>query len=238
MSEAILFENCLAESHLAIDEGRKLETVRNVLLCGLKSRNGYEFAPGAFGSDQRVKELYGGGIPVHLNHDFTNTASRDVQSLAGVIANPRLVDGRPRGDILLADNAAAQELRSVVKLTSKAQGKLKNVGLSHVAQYRFNSTRTIVESVIKIHSVDLVIGPATTDSLFESTNPPPCVPFDLQAALKRASWNWTPEYDPEQALESLGKWGTDDFSPEQALECLAAVPGFDPSKALSGLSFN
>jgi hypothetical protein len=163
-----------------------------------------------------------------------------VESLAGLVANPRLVDGKPRGDIVLNDNQAGNELRSVVKLAAKAQGKLRNVGLSHVANYRFAPDRKAVESVLSVFSVDLVIGPATTSSLYESHGSPPCAPFNASEWLKfldypefkSADWN------PHQALEAIGHWDTEGFDPEQALESLSVVDGFDPSKALSGISFN
>lgn len=80
--------------------------------------------------------------------------------------------GRPRGDLLLSENAAGIELKRLYELgqrAAKVGGKLKNVGMSHVASYRFSKDRKTVESVSEVYSVDLVIRPATTKTLFEGT---------------------------------------------------------------------
>jgi hypothetical protein len=239
MSEALIFsEGILADSQVAFDEGRKLDVVRNVLLAGNRSKNGYDLPPSAFGSTERVKQLYE-GVPVHVNHRMDQGTSRDVESLAGMVANARLVDGKPRGDILLNSNRAGDELRSIVKLSERAQGKLRHIGLSHVASYKFAASRTSVESVLSIFSVDLVIGPATTNSLYESSVSDP-KPFNVHDALKFVDY---PEYmgadwNPEKALEALGKWGMD-FDVEAALKLASPTysPQFDPAHALNGVTF-
>ena len=160
--------------------------IRELLLCGRKSLNNREFAVGAWGDSERVKLLYGNS-PVFLDHD-PDGPSRKVRSLAGIVTNARLdQSGLPRGDIILSQNAAGQEFLSTFKLAKSAEksgAALKGIGMSHVAEYVFDGLdRTKVLKVQRVHSCDLVVGPATTRSLFESSVSDP-KPFDVHDVLR------------------------------------------------------
>src|SRR5690606_12940462 len=113
--------------------------IRNVVLCGNTSRNGYSIPPTAFGSQDRVKRLYESRL-VYLDHpkpDDRSAVSRSLEHLAGHIRNVRFEGGRPRGDI---DTRGCPRASVLLGL---AQAKVPGVGLSHVASYRFkDATRT------------------------------------------------------------------------------------------------
>ena len=126
--------------------------VEDVLLRGKVSANGYTFAEGCCEAS-----VYN-NVQVFLNHK----ASHGVEELVGWVVNPRLVDGLPRGDIRLLPNEAGKAFKLLV------EHHPPRVGLSHVARYKFNPTRTVVESVEEVRSVDCVIGPATTKSFTEN----------------------------------------------------------------------
>ena len=216
--------------------------IRDVLLCGRKSLNNREFAVGAWGDSERVKLLYGNS-PVFIDHDAEAGTGRRIKSLAGLVTNARLdQSGLPRGDIILSQNAAGQEFLSTFKLAKSAEksgASLKGIGMSHVAEYLFDGLdRTKVLKVQRVHSCDLVVGPATTKTLFESSVSDP-KPFNVHDALKFVDY---PEYlgadwNPEKALQALDK--VDGFNIEAALKL--ANPNyskeFDPEQALNGLTF-
>jgi hypothetical protein len=163
----VIFEGLLADSE-ASEDGT---LIKGVLLCGNRSLNNYEIPSEAFGDETRTKQLYE-NCHIYLDHNVEVGPSRSSAELAGVVTNVRLDKGRPRGDILLNDNAAGQEFKKLYDFTKRAEkhgAKVKNLGMSHVARYEFESKqRTRVSRVLEVFSVDLVIRPATTQSLFES----------------------------------------------------------------------
>lgn len=133
--------------------------IRNLLLCGNKSGNGYEIPATAFGSQAHLESLYE-GQPVFLDHGKPNPLMRSIKDMAGVVRNPRMVNGKPYGDIDTEGCMAGPDLRRLVK------ARVPNVGLSQVAFYKM-SGKTRVEQVTKVHSVDVVVRPATTKTFFE-----------------------------------------------------------------------
>jgi len=160
---------CFAES--SVEDTR----IRNVLLCGTTSRNGYDIPPSAFGDYERVRSLYE-GRPVYANHPDAEAvrgsrsshnvlAKRSIQDLAGKIVNVRLEGGRPRGDI---ETRGCPQGPLVLGLAS---ADIRGVGLSHVAFYslRESASKPSVEIVKEVVSVDVVCGPATTNTFHEST---------------------------------------------------------------------
>lgn len=141
--------------------------IRNVLLCGNRSANGYEIPAKAFGDSANVSRLYN-EKPVFTDHPAMESGNRPrdprdrkVSDIAGVVKNARLENGRPRGDIHTADAPAGATLRMLAKT------RMIGVGLSHVARHVYNSTKTIVESIAEVLSVDVVAYPATTRTFFE-----------------------------------------------------------------------
>lgn len=142
-----------------LDQEQRL--VRNVLLCGNKSRNGYLIPESAFGS--RATELYE-GKPVFVNHTDANPKNRDIRDLVGYVQNVRMENGKPRGDISVLATDAGSVFMELAKVPRKG------FGMSHVALYKFAKGRTSVESVEEVVSVDVVHSPATTNTFTEKTN--------------------------------------------------------------------
>jgi hypothetical protein len=143
--------------------------IKGVLLCGTKSRNGYDIPEAAFGDETRIVRLYD-NKPVYLNHPSAESmkkqhpAGRPVQELAGVVKNPRKRNGRVYGDIETAGCPQGETLRDL------ATAKVPGVGLSHVARYKWKKPdKLCVESVEEVMTVDVVTRPATTNSFTEQT---------------------------------------------------------------------
>ena len=138
--------------------------IENVALAGNVSLNGYEIPASAFVSDEHVRKLYENKL-VFINHlppeKRDRPRDRSMEELAGFIKNARLVNGRPMGDIH-TKGAAKGEL-----LANMAEANIPNVGMSHVAIYRFNSDKTVVERVEDVATVDAVVFPATTKTFSE-----------------------------------------------------------------------
>jgi len=67
--------------------------IKNVLLCGNESRNGYKIPPTAF---ENASKLYT-GKPVFIDHapDPKKPAIRSLRDMAGVITFARMRDGKP-----------------------------------------------------------------------------------------------------------------------------------------------
>lgn len=135
--------------------------VRNVLLCGNQSRNGYAIPESAFG--RGASTLYE-GKPVYLDHSPAGTEhNRSVRDLVGHVVGVRMEGGRPRGDIHVLDTESGNLFLSLAK------EKRRGLGMSHVAMYKFNKGRTSVEAIEDVISVDVVCGPATTKTFTEQT---------------------------------------------------------------------
>jgi len=136
-------------------------TITDVILCGNRSRNGYEIPASAFKDVRRLYE----SKPVFLDHaaDPKDSGRRSLRDMAGIIRNPRMVGSRPVGDI---DTEWFAEGANLLQL---ARRRLPGVGMSHAASYRFDKSRKVVQEVKEVLSVDCVFRPATTASLFEGT---------------------------------------------------------------------
>lgn len=154
--------------------------IKNVLLCGNKSRNGYGIPAKAFGDQGKTTTLYEGKM-IFFNHNVTQPLHRNVQTdLAGVIRNVRLQGGQPRGDIDTRHTPAGQTLWEISQIRPQPKG----LGLSHVAEYRFASpSREEVEEVAQVVSVDVVMTPATTNTLYEQDRK---VEFEAELKVVRA----------------------------------------------------
>lgn len=135
--------------------------IRKVPLCGNRSKNGYDIPPAAFGnSSERVQALYE-NKPVCINHSSETVKGRGLEEVGGYIRNARFENGRPWGDIYTEGCPQAGLLLGFAK------SKVPNVGLSHVARYRFAASRKAVESVQEVYTVDAVLFPATNKNFQE-----------------------------------------------------------------------
>lgn len=149
------FEGVLVES--TEDKGTVL---KDVLLCGLVSRNGYKIPATAFKGD---KNLYL-KKPIYLDHpsDSKKALQRSVRDLAGEVVATRYDEqGRPRGDILAYPTESGRLLRFL------AETKAAGVGMSHVAMCK--KTQESIDEVVEVISVDVVTRPATTNGFTEQT---------------------------------------------------------------------
>lgn len=143
--------------------------IKNVLLCGNVSQNGYEIPAEAFQSEQHVQKLYS-DVPVYLNHcERGKELNRDLKDATGIVRNPRFVEGRPYGDIECYENSNGDTLLALAK------AKPKRIGLSHIAAYepgdalKRRKTRKVTK-VVHVESVDVVSNPATTQNFHEDTD--------------------------------------------------------------------
>lgn len=158
--EGLLYgESCFAEAVTAEDS----PVIKNVLLCGNSSRNGYSIPATAFGGESRAKQLYE-GKPVFLDHaPRGRELARSVREMAGVVTNVRFAEGKPYGDIDTESYPSGQELLSL------ARKRPRGIGMSHIAEYSMSRDRKSVQRVDDVVSVDVVFRPATTSTFFERT---------------------------------------------------------------------
>jgi len=136
--------------------------IRGVKLLGLESRNGRRYRPTAL---REAAALYE-GAKVNVNHPKGSPqAARDYQDRLGSIRNLRADSGGLFGDLHFNPKHALAE-----QLAWDAANAPENVGFSHNVEARTSRSggRTVVEAILKVHSVDLVADPATTRSLYES----------------------------------------------------------------------
>lgn len=157
-SETPLYgESCFAEAITADDS----PIIKNVLLCGNSSRNGYSIPATAFGGESRAKQLYE-GKPVFLDHaPRGRELARSVREMAGVVTNVRFSEGKPYGDIDTEAYPSGGELLSL------ARKRPRGIGMSHIAEYTMSRDRKCVQRVDDVVSVDVVFRPATTNTFFE-----------------------------------------------------------------------
>lgn len=133
-------------------------TLRNVVLAGLESKNGYRYAESAFRNALKLYE----GRPVFLDHGAkASPFDRSIRDLAGNIVSARFEDGRLRGDIRLVESDAGKTLGTLAK------AQLRDVGMSHVVDGRKSRDGKVIESIEEVVSVDAVVFPATTKSFAE-----------------------------------------------------------------------
>jgi hypothetical protein len=161
--ESVSYENWASESTV------ENKVIKNVLLCGNLSKNGYPIPPSAFGDDSKTKALYENKL-VFVNHlkdpSKSSVMNRSIEDSAGYIRNVRKVNGKPYGDIYTEGMPKGEMVLNL------AANKVPGVGMSHCGSYRWNKNTelgTYVESVEEIFTVDVVMNPATTKTFFEQT---------------------------------------------------------------------
>lgn len=151
-------EDILSEVVVESEEG-KPKIVRNVALSGIKSKNGYEYAETAY---QNAVTLYE-GAPVFIDHQAGNPRVRSVRDLAGSVQNPHWnnITKRMMGDISVLDTEPGRFFMEL------ARTHPPNVCMSHVISGKRNRSKTIVESIQEVLSVDVVTDGATTTNFSE-----------------------------------------------------------------------
>ena len=144
---------------VVIDDEAKF--IRNVVLCGNESKNGYSYPATCFKSLDHVVSLYE-GRPVCINHNLNNPGVRDVRDIAGFIRNVRFEAGKPMGDI-----EVESAIDCGVDLMALAKKGRRGIGMSHTARCKMSRDKKTVELVEAVITVDVVVNPATTTTFFE-----------------------------------------------------------------------
>jgi hypothetical protein len=137
---------------------RSQRLVRNVVLLGATSRNGYRYSPAAM---QAALPLYE-NRPIFLDHadEMTSPTRRKLRDFAGQVLSPRYEGERLRGDLRLLGPHADW-------LFDLIEAAPQDIGMSHVVLGR-RGAGELVEHIERVVSVDIVAFPATTRSFQES----------------------------------------------------------------------
>ncbi len=144
---------------------RQSGVIRGAKLLGLESKNGRSYLPEALGQAIGLYE----DAKVNVNHPRGNpTSPRDYQDRIGAIRNVTFQSGEGLfGDFHFNPKHALAE-----QLAWDAEHASENVGFSHNVEAKVGrrGDRVVVESIMRVQSVDLVADPATTRGLFESAD--------------------------------------------------------------------
>ncbi len=134
--------------------------IRGVRILGPSSKNGRRYSPAAIRSAAGMYE----GVAVNVDHSRDAT-DRPVADAFGWLRGVAVREGAVYGDLHYLKSHPSAPL-----LVEVAQRNPNRLGLSHHAEgtVRMDGGTTIVETVERVHSVDLVQTPATNAGLFES----------------------------------------------------------------------
>lgn len=144
---------------------REAGLIEGVRILGPDSKNGRHYSPRAMAEAARLYE----GAPVNVDHPATERKDRPLAEAFGWIRNVRQEPGGVYGDLHYLRSHPQAEL-----VAEAAERNPNRIGLSHHAEgtVRMDGQRVIVETVERVHSVDLVQTPATNAGLFESEGKP------------------------------------------------------------------
>jgi hypothetical protein len=142
---------------------REGQVVRNVVLLGPQSRNGYRYTSAAM---EQAAPLYD-GRPIFLDHveGAGQPTRRKLRDFAGQVVQPRLERDRLRGDLKLL-GPHTQWLFDLIEAAPR------DIGMSHVVVGRRAADGRCVEHIERVISVDIVAFPATTASFREGSMAP------------------------------------------------------------------
>jgi len=160
MSELIQEYVDSGQQRLRVD--RAAGVIRGVKLLGLASRNGRRYRENGLVEAVALYE----GAKVNINHPKGHPLSpRDYQDRLGVVRGVEFRAGEGLfGDLHFNPKHSLSE-----QLVWDAEHAPQNVGLSHnvLARTKREGDETVVESITKVQSIDLVADPATTTGLYE-----------------------------------------------------------------------
>lgn len=144
---------------------REAGLIEGVRILGPSSKNGRHYSPRAMAEAARLYE----GAPVNVDHPATERKDRPLAEAFGWIRNVRQEPDGVYGDLHYLRSHPQAEL-----VAEAAERNPNRIGLSHHAEgtVRMDGQRVIVETVERVHSVDLVQTPATNAGLFESEGKP------------------------------------------------------------------
>lgn len=146
---------------------REKGIIHGAKILGLESRNGRRYTPEAV---RKAAKLYE-GVPVLINHPRKAGEDRDSSDVFGRIL-PGTVQVREDG--LYADIGFLKS-HPMAERVAEAAEKMPDVfGFSHNAMGdgRHENGVLVIHEITEVHSVDLVVDPATTNGLFESERKP------------------------------------------------------------------
>ena len=155
-----LLELTFSDAH-TVD--REAGVIRGVKVLGRESRNGREYSNRALHEAAKLYE----GIAVNLNHPDRRALQLERPVEAGF---GWLEAARVESDGVFADLHYLRSHGLAAVLVEAAERNPRRFGLSHNAEGRVarRDGKTIVESIEKVRSVDVVQNPATNAGLFES----------------------------------------------------------------------
>lgn len=144
---------------------REAGLIEGVRILGPDSKNGRKYSPRAMAEAAHLYE----GAPVNVDHPATERKDRPLAEAFGWIRNVRQEPDGVYGDLHYLKSHPQAEL-----VAEAAERNPNRIGLSHHAEgtVRMDGQRVIVETVERVHSVDLVQTPATNAGLFESEGKP------------------------------------------------------------------
>lgn len=140
--------------------------IRGVKALGRESKNGRSYTDAALAECSRHYE----GAQINLNHPGKKeaTADRPFQEGIGWMKNVQI-----RADGIYGDLHYLKAHPNAPMLVEAAQRNPSRFGLSHNAEGSLvrRDGKNVVESVSRVHSIDIVQNPATNRGLFESEEP-------------------------------------------------------------------
>lgn len=142
---------------------RDAHLVRNVVLLGPHSKNGYRYSPEAM---RQAVPLYE-NRPIFLDHadDASGPTRRKLRDFAGQVLEPRWEGDRLRGTLRLLGPHTNW-------LFDLIEASPQDVGMSHVVLGRRGADGLCIEHIERVISVDIVAFPATTSSFREDAGVP------------------------------------------------------------------
>jgi hypothetical protein len=139
--------------------------VKGVKILGFQSKNNRVYSKEAVAQAIGLYE----GAKVNIDHAKGSNEVRGYRDRFGAVKNVREASGG-----LFADFHYNPKHPSADQFIWDATNASANVGFSHNVEgrTRYENGKTIVEAITKVHSVDLVADPATTNGIFEDTQEP------------------------------------------------------------------
>lgn len=168
--------------HVTIDGrvDRQAGVIRGVSILGKHSANGREYSDQAMRDAARLYE----GSRVRINHPSRREPYRErgLEEEFGVLRNVKVEGNRVRGDLHFVKSHPDADW-----ILERAERFPNTIGLSHNADGKSvnRNGRTVVESLSRVNSVDLVNEPATTGGLFEAKS---SYQGDIVAAMQGNSY--------------------------------------------------
>jgi hypothetical protein len=142
---------------------KELGVIHAVKILGRNSKNKRTYSQKALESAVKLYQ----GVHVHLDHPDRKkpNAPRSMNENVGRLSNPRLTEDGVYGDLEFLKTHPVSP-----QICERAERMPESIGLSHNAdgQVRRCGETSIVEELTGVRSVDIVLNPATTNSLFES----------------------------------------------------------------------